>query len=100
MSAAANAVLALLEEADEATLARVAELLAPYLPSANGSGADSGWLRGAAAIAEHIGAPPSRVYALAETSPPRIPVQRDGSRLVARRDELDRWLLNGGGKRP
>lgn len=62
--------------------------------------ADDGWLRGAEAIAAYIGSPRSRVYALAGTRPSRIPVHRDGSALLARRSELDRWLLDGGGKRP
>jgi excisionase family DNA binding protein len=59
---------------------------------------DSPWLRGAGAIADYIGAPRSRVYALASAR--RIPVQRDGSALLADRSELDMWLRNGGGKRP
>ncbi len=58
----------------------------------------STWLRGADAIAGHIGAPRSRVYAL--TSAKRIPVIRDGSALVARREDLDAWLRSGGAKRP
>jgi hypothetical protein len=29
----------------------------------------------------------------------RIPIHRDGSALIARRSELDAWLLNGGGTR-
>jgi hypothetical protein len=61
---------------------------------------DDGWLRGAGRIATYIDAPASRVYALAACNPPRIPVQRDGSALVARRSELDAWVRRGGGKRP
>jgi hypothetical protein len=59
-----------------------------------------GWLRGAERIANYIDAPRSRVYALATCSPPRIPVHRDGSALIARRSELDEWLRAGGGRRP
>jgi hypothetical protein len=59
---------------------------------------DDGWLRGAERIAGYIDAPASRVYALVSAG--RIPVHHDGSALVARRSELDRWLRNGGGKRP
>lgn len=59
---------------------------------------DDGWLRGAERIATYIDAPRSRVYAL--VSARRIPVHHDGSALVARRSELDEWLLSGGGRRP
>lgn len=72
---------------------RVAEILARRTP------ATDGWLRGAERIGRYIDAPPSRVYALATTTPPRIPVHRDGSALVARMGELDRWLEAGGGRR-
>jgi hypothetical protein len=58
------------------------------------------WLRGAQAIADYIGSTRSRVYALASCHPPRIPVHHDGSALIARRSELDAWLLAGGGVRP
>ncbi len=56
-----------------------------------------GWLRGADKIAAYIDAPRSRVYAL--VSARRIPVHHDGSALIARRSELDRWLVQGGGIR-
>jgi excisionase family DNA binding protein len=49
-------------------------------------------------IASYIDSPRSRVYALASAR--RIPVHRDGSALIARRSELDRWLRAGGGRRP
>ena len=73
---------------------RAAELIAQQgaVPSADG------WLRGADKIAAYIDAPRSRVYALASAR--RIPVHHDGSALIARRSELDRWLLSGGGRRP
>jgi excisionase family DNA binding protein len=57
-----------------------------------------GWLRGAGKIAAYIDCPVSRVYAL--TSAGRIPHERDGSNLIARKSELDAWLRAGGGKRP
>lgn len=60
--------------------------------------AEDGWLRGAERIAAYIDAPRSRVYAL--VSARRIPVHHDGSALIARRSELDRWLLRGGARRP
>lgn len=58
----------------------------------------SGWLRGARAIGDYIGAPPSRVYALSSAG--RIPVEHDGSALIAQSSRLDDWLRSGGGKRP
>jgi hypothetical protein len=82
------------DELLEAVAARAAELVAER--SDNGDG----WRRGASAIAAYIGAPRSRVYALATTTPPRIPVERDGSSLIARRSDLDSWIRHGGGLRP
>jgi excisionase family DNA binding protein len=99
VSAILEALLSELIDGDDIALARLADKLAPMLvdrlappPPAEG------WLRGADEIASYIGSPRSRVYALASAR--RIPVQRDGSALVARRSELDSWLQNGGGKRP
>jgi len=77
----------------DAIAERVADLLAGgWRP------AEDGWLRGADKIAEYVDAPRSRVYAL--TSAKRIPVERDGSALVARKSALDAWVLNGGARRP
>ena len=73
----------------EAIAERAAELVAERQEAP----AD-GWLRGGDEIATYIGAPTSRVYAL--VSARRIPVHKDGSSLVARRSELDAWLLNEG----
>lgn len=78
-------------------LERLAERVADLLDARNPAEPD-GWLRGAEAIAGYIGAPPSRVYAL--NSAGRIPVEHDGSALVAKRSDLDAWVLAGGGKRP
>ena len=55
-------------------------------------GSDDGWLRGAKAIADHIGCKPKRVYNLAERTPPAIPVEHEGRYLLARRSELDAWI--------
>lgn len=88
--------LALPDELLEELAHRVADLL-----EQRGHGAPpavDGWLRGAEAIAEYIGAPASRVYGL--SSAKRIPVEHDGSALIARRSQLDAWLRDGGGKRP
>jgi hypothetical protein len=87
--------LSLPSELIEAIAQRAAELVAAAAES-NGDG----WLRGADRIAEYIDAPRSRVYALATCRPPRIPVERDGSNLIARRSELDAWVREGGGTRP
>ncbi|HEY1518835.1 MAG TPA: hypothetical protein VGF91_20570 [Solirubrobacteraceae bacterium] len=99
MSAILDAVLAELTDGDERALIRLADRLAPLLAKRLVQpGPQDGWLRGAEQIAGYIGSPRSRVYALASAR--RIPVQRDGSTLVARRSELDSWLHRGGGKRP
>lgn len=82
---------ALLEQLAERVAAMLAERQAP---------ADDAWLRGAEQIGEYIDAPASRVYSLATCEPPRIPVHRDGSALIAKRSELDAWVRAGGGKRP
>jgi excisionase family DNA binding protein len=74
----------------------IAELVAARLDG--GTRTDSGWLRGAERIAAYIDCPRSRVYAL--TSAGRIPIERDGSNLVARKSDLDAWLRAGGAKRP
>ena len=78
----------------EAIAERAAELVAERVDA----GSDDGWLRGAERIAAYIDAKPDRVYALASAR--RIPVHKDGSALVARKSELDRWIESGGGKRP
>jgi hypothetical protein len=85
---------ALLDALDDDALDVLAERLAPRL----GNDASDGWLRGAKKIAAYIDSPESRVNAL--SSAKRIPVERDGSALIARKSELDRWLRAGGGKRP
>jgi excisionase family DNA binding protein len=47
--------------------------------------------------ADHLACPKSRIYDL--VSARRIPHQRDGSRLLFRRSDLDAWVTRGGGKR-
>lgn len=76
---------------------RIAERAAELIAQRQKEAAGDGWLRGADKIAAYIGAPRSRVYGLASAR--RIPVHHDGSALIARRSELDAWLLNGGGTR-
>jgi excisionase family DNA binding protein len=46
----------------------------------------------------HLACAKSRIYALVSAG--RIPHVKDGSRLLFRRSDLDRWLAEGGGKRP
>jgi hypothetical protein len=82
------------EELVERIAGRAAELIAQQRDETT----RDGWLRGADKIAAYIDAPRSRVYGL--VSARRIPVHHDGSALIARRSELDSWLLNGGGQRP
>jgi excisionase family DNA binding protein len=90
---------ALLAELDDATLDALADALAPRIANRLAvRNTGDAWLRGASSIAGYIGCPVSRVYAL--TSAGRIPVERDGSALVARRSDLDGWLRAGGAKRP
>lgn len=93
MSAQRDALtLALPDALVEAVAARAAELVAerleakpePYIA-----------LEQAAA---YLACPRSRIYSL--VSAERIPVHRDGSRLLFRASELDTWLENGGGRRP
>lgn len=77
----------------------VADRVLARLESRSATPAPTEWLRGAEAIAAHIGATPSRVYALHSAG--RIDcVAKDGSALVAKRAELDAWIRAGGGKRP
>jgi hypothetical protein len=84
-------------EVDEELIEQIAARAAVLVGESAERQAKDGWLRGAEHIAAYIDAPRSRVYALASAR--RIPVHRDGSALIARRSELDRWLLQGGGLR-
>jgi hypothetical protein len=88
---------ALRVEIDEELVERIAERAAELIGERSKNPAEDGWLRGADRIAAYIDAPRSRVYAL--VSARRIPVHHDGSALIARRSELDRWLVQGGGLR-
>jgi hypothetical protein len=92
MSAIASA---LLDDLTDDDLDVLAERLAPRLTAKQTS---DGWLRGADKIAAYIDAPVSRVYSLSSAG--RIPIERDGSNLVARKSDLDHWIHQGGAKRP
>jgi hypothetical protein len=84
-------------EIDAELIEQIAERAAELMGERSGQRAEDGWLRGADRIAAYIDAPRSRVYALVSVG--RIPVHHDGSALIARRSELDRWLVQGGGIR-
>lgn len=77
---------------------QIAERAAELVAARQTTTAEDGWLRGADHIAAYIDAPKSRVYAL--TSAGRLPVERDGSALIARRSELDAFVRSGGARRP
>jgi excisionase family DNA binding protein len=74
----------------EAIAERVVELLAPRFD------APDEWLT-APEAAKYLRCPISRIYAL--SSARRIPLYHDGSRLLFKRSELDKWVSAGGGKR-
>jgi excisionase family DNA binding protein len=75
----------------EAIAERVAELLADAMSSQ-----PEPWIRVEEA-AEYLACPRSRIYAL--VSKREIPHQKDGSRLLFRRSELDEFIENGGATR-
>ena len=87
---------ALLAELDDQALEQLAERLRPFL-RAEPDSERSPWLDVAGA-AEYLKCPKSRLYALVSAG--RVPHAKDGSRLLFRRDELDAWIRNGGGRRP
>ncbi len=89
---------ALTLDLDQELVKRIAEQAAELIAQRQGEAGEDGWLRGAERIAAYLDCPRSRVYAL--VSARRIPVHHDGSALIARRSELDSWLLAGGGLRP
>lgn len=95
MSAIVDALLA---ELDDRALDALAESLAPRLASRLIGGADRAPWIDVGAAAEYLACPRSRIYAL--VSARRIPHHKDGSRVLFRREELDDWIRNGGGKRP
>lgn len=94
-----NLIVDITDDLVEQIARRVAEIngqLPGESPASNGGR----WLRGAESIASYVDAKPSRVYKLATCTPPRIPVEHDGSALVAHTDDLDRWVREGGGVSP
>jgi excisionase family DNA binding protein len=88
---------ALIADATEDDLQQLAQLLTPFLHSQPNTNDVPGWLNLEQAC-EHLASKPSRLYAL--VSARRIPFAKDGSRLLFRRDELDKWVAAGGATRP
>ena len=95
--------MALPPELVEALARRVAELLverhdlADLVLERRGDNGDGGYLNVAGAAA-FLACPVSRIYAL--TSSKRLPVHRDGSRLLFDRSELRAYVDSGGARRP
>jgi excisionase family DNA binding protein len=81
------------DELVEELAGRVAALLTERQPAST----DAGYLDVPGA-AEFLSCPPSRIYALVSAS--RLPVYRDGSRLLFDRNELRAYVAAGGAKRP
>jgi hypothetical protein len=75
---------------------RAAEIVAERMGASGGEAGE--WLRGADRIAAYLGCSPSRVYAL--HSARRLPVEKDGAAIVARRSDLDVWVREGGDRCP
>ena len=83
-------------EVPDAVIDAIADRVADILAT-RADDQDDGWLDAKAAAA-YVHCPVSRIYSL--NSANRIPVHRDGSRLLFRRSELDAWIEAGGGRRP
>lgn len=83
-------------ELDDDALDAVAEHVAAVLVERE-AGQPEPWI-GVGEAAEHLACTPSRIYALVSAG--RIPHERDGSRLLFRCSELDRFVEKGGAKRP
>ena len=81
----------------ESELDRLADLVAERVAARLAAPNRSPWLS-APEAAEHIGAPLSRIRKLTMTG--EIPAHRDGRRVLYRRDELDRYVRDGGAESP
>lgn len=88
--ARATIAIAIPDQTVEVIAERVADLLA-------GSFEPETWL-GVEQAAVRLACPKSRIYALVFAR--RIPHERDGSRLLFRRSDLDAWVARGGARRP
>jgi excisionase family DNA binding protein len=83
-------------ELDDAALDQLADKLAARLADRLGANG-SPWL-GAQDAADYLGCSLSRVRKLTMTG--ELPVHRDGSRTLYRRDDLDGFILAGGAVSP
>ena len=90
MSSAEEISLAVPEELIDTVARRVLELLHDHDLSV---GLEP-WI-GVAEAAEHLHCKPQRIYALVHQG--RLRPERDGSRLLFKRSELDAWLERGSG---
>lgn len=75
----------------------IAERAAELIAERQAGPVEDGWMTVDEAAA-HLRCPKSRIYSL--VSARRIPFEKDGSRTLFLRSELDVWLRNGGGRRP
>jgi excisionase family DNA binding protein len=82
---------------DDDQLELVAARAADLVARRSTSDAAEPWLN-AKQAAQHLACPPSRIYALVSAG--RLTHHKDASRLLFRRSELDRFVLDGGARRP
>lgn len=80
---------------DDQLVEQIAQRAAQILAAGQDRPTEGRWLRGAKDIAAYIGSPLSRVYDLSSAG--RIPVEHDGSTLLAHTTDLDAWIRSGGG---
>ena len=82
--------LAIPDELIEELAQRISDKLREQIPSQPTT--TSPWLT-ASEAATYLGCGKRRIYDLAGAN--RIPLHREGSRLLFRRDELDGWIVSG-----
>jgi excisionase family DNA binding protein len=83
---------------DEASLQRLADLVAERIVERFAAVANPTPYLSAGEAAAYIGAPVSRVRKLTMTGD--LPVHRDGRRTLYRREELDGYIARGGATSP
>jgi excisionase family DNA binding protein len=86
-------VAAILEALDDDALDALADLLAPRIADRLPRQADDCWLDSQSA-AEYLSVPRSRIHDLVGLR--RLPVHRDGRKLIFRKSDLDRYLAVSG----
>jgi excisionase family DNA binding protein len=90
MSSAEEISVAVPEELIDTVARRVLE----FLDERDKASGREPWI-GVAEAAEHLHCKPQRIYALVHQG--RLRPERDGSRLLFKRSELDAWLQSGSG---